>query len=479
MNYFDTLLEIGRLIGYPMIVLITIIGLRLLLYFYSFFFHWPRYRRLDQVTTEDIRALSELPFIKVQITTRGSPGSTEVISRGIQNIVSLVHEAPDLYGSKISVEVVTESEEQRELLEEEFKQETIQMQGIILPCPEDYETPNGTKMKARSLHYMVEHRRQGLNRKPGQTFIIHYDEESVLEPDEMRRLIHYLATTDKKLTEGPIHYPLEYQNAHPLCRVMEATRPMGCFECRSVMENGFPLHLHGSNLVIDEELENELGWDIGTLEGQPFIAEDYVFGVRAYLRKGSQVFGWHGCTMLEQPPFSVKSAFKQRSRWITGVLQGIAIMKYMPEFYKLSRRARFRLIWGTRYRVLTFALGLPTGTLSLLYLLYQAWFVLLGHTVPPISLPIMIWLVLVGFLWLNMLLIGAWYNLNRAEQFSALQRITEVGRVLTLAPVGGLIESAAGLWATLKWMLGERRVTWHPTPKTQQADQNINWRMVQ
>jgi len=43
---------------------------------------------------------------------------------------------------------------------------------------------------------------------------------------------------------------------------MEANRPIGCFECRQVMESGTPLHLHGSNLVIEEDLEHELGWDI-------------------------------------------------------------------------------------------------------------------------------------------------------------------------------------------------------------------------
>jgi len=334
-------------------------------------------------------------------------------------------------------------------------------------------------MKARSLHYMTELRRQGCNRKPGQTFIVHYDEESVIEPDEFRRLIHYLATTDKKLTEGPIHYPLEYQEANGICLVMEAMRPIGCFECRSVMESGTPLHLHGSNLVVDEELENELGWDIGTLDGQPFIAEDYVFGVQAYLRKGPQVFGWHGCVLLEQPPFSVKSAFRQRFRWITGVLQGMTMMQQMPEFHTLSKRTRLRLIWGTRFRILTFALGLPTGAFSLLYLLYQAGLVLTGQDLLPLPFPLMVWLILVGFLWLNALLIGAWYNLARAEQLSALQHWIEGARVLTLAPIGGLVECAAGFWAVMKWMMGYRQVSaWHPTPKTKQADKTINWRMA-
>jgi len=64
-------------------------------------------------------------------------------------------------------------------------------------------------LKARALHYMVELRRRGVKRKPGKTFIVHFDEESVMEPDELRKLFKFLATTDKKLTEGQIYYPLE------------------------------------------------------------------------------------------------------------------------------------------------------------------------------------------------------------------------------------------------------------------------------
>jgi hypothetical protein len=297
---------------------------------------------------------------------------------------------------------------------------------------------------------MVEMRRRGFNRKAGPTFIVHYDEESVMEPDELRKLMHYLAGTPARLSEGPIYYPLDYSEASMICRAMEANRPIGCFECREVMESGMPLHLHGSNLVVDEELENALGWDIGTLDGQPLVAEDYVFGVQAYLRYGAQIFGWHGCIMLEQPPFSLRSAFKQRCRWIIGVLQGLTLMRRMPEFRHLPRRKRWRLVWATRYRILTFALGLPAGAVSLAYLIYQLSLLLIGQTFLPLPLPLMIWLLFVGFLWLNSLLIGAWYNLAYAGELSALRRWTESMRVLTLAPLAGVIESSAGFWATLR-----------------------------
>ena len=473
MQNLNTVLEWGKFIGYPVVVLISLIGIRFLFYFHSFFLHWSRYRQLKIVTNEDIRALPFFPTIKIQITTRGSPGTTEVIRRGIENVLALVREAPDLYRQKLIVEIITESQVQKLALEYDFSQSPIPVQVFVLPPPEQYQTTNLTQLKARALHYMVELRRRGLNRRAGKTFIVHYDEESVMEPGELRKLIHYLATTDKQLTEGPIYYPLEYGDASVFCRAMEANRPIGCFECREVMESGTPLHLHGSNLVIDEELENDLGWDIGNLDGQPFIAEDYVFGILAYLKRGPRIFGWHGCVMLEQPPFSLRSAFKQRHRWIVGVLQGMTLMGRMPEFRTLSRKMRFHLIWGTRYRVLTFAFGLPTGIFSFLYVLFQTYLLANGRLILPLPLPVMGWMLIIGFLWLNSIFIGSWYNISNARQLTRVQRLTEVCKVLTLAPIAGILESTAGSWAVMQWICGNRKVNWQTTPKTKQADNNM------
>jgi hypothetical protein len=464
----------ARVAGLVLVALISLIGVRFLFYFHSFFFHWPKYRHLSPVSTERLRQLPSLPFVKVQITTRGSAGSTPVIRRGIEQVVTLVREDPVLYGHVLSIEVITESVEQQRLLEREFASAPLRIQ--VLALPRDYQTPGGTQLKARALHYMVEQRRRGFNRQPGKTFIVHFDEESVMEPAELRQLLYYLSTTTKRIMEGPIYYPLEYEDASLLCRAMEANRPIGCFECRQVMERGLPLHLHGSNLVVDEALENELGWDIGTLDGQPFIAEDYVFGVMAYIHYGPSIFGWHGCVVLEQPPFSFQSAFKQRFRWIVGVLQGLQMVCRMPAFISLPIPVRSQLLWGTRYRILTFALGAPAGGLSLLYVLYRAVALFAVHSVQKLPVFLQWWLLCLGFLWLNSLIIGAWYNLSSARQLSRSQRWLELAAVLMIAPIAGILEGSAGLWAVVQWMLGNRKVSWQPTPKTKQAEHTLHRR---
>ena len=467
-----------RLLGYLLVAMITFIGLRLFYYYASYFFAWRRYRQLAPVTTANLRALRDLPYVKVQITTRGAPGTTDVIRRGIQNIVALASEAPELYCPRLSIEVITESREQARLLKDDFALMPVLLEADALVLPPTYRTPRDTGLKARALHYMVEQRRRGYHHKPGRTFIVHYDEESVMEPDELRKLVACLATTDKQILEGPIYYPLEFNDASAICRAMECNRPIVCYECRHVMEDGHPIHIHGSNLVVDEALEDQFGWDFGTLDGQPFVAEDYVFGTLAFLRYGPSIFGWHGCVMLEQPPFSIQSAFRQRVRWIQGVLQGLAMLKRQPAYHKLPLKERIRLTLPTHYRILTFALGCPTGALAVPFLLYQTAIVLSGHTFIPLPFPLDAWLVFVGFLWLNSMLIGVWYNLAQARDLTPLQRLTEGARAFALTPVASFVETAAGFWAAVKWATGDRHVTWQTTPKTIEADRAMNWRAI-
>ncbi|MGA2530613.1 MAG: glycosyltransferase family 2 protein [Acidimicrobiales bacterium] len=458
-----------RAAGLPLLVLITFVGVRLLSYWRSFAFHSSRYRHTDTVSAGQLRDLA-LTYLKVQITTRGSVGSTEVILRGIRNLQELGAEEPGLFGELVSVELITESQAQAERVERTFAGDVISVEAVVLPV--GYETPKGTKLKARALHFAVERRRAGWNRKPGRTFILHYDEESVMVPGELRKLMKLLATTPHSVLEGPIHYPLEYLSTSPLCRSMEANRPIGCFECRHVMESGIPLHLHGSNLVVAEDFENELGWDMGCLDGQPFIAEDYVFGMSAFLAAGKDVFGWHGCVMLEQPPISYRSAFRQRYRWIFGVLQGLTMTRRTPEFATVSRHIRTRLLFGTIYRITTFALGAVVGVLSIAFaplFLSLAGKSLLDGGHFYLSPWITLWLTTVGGLWLGSVFIGAWYNLAEAG-LTGLQRVGQLALVVALAPIAGIFESCAGLWALVVWCGGRRKVEWLPTPKTSAAD---------
>src|SRR5689334_21463440 len=67
-----------------------------------------------------------------------------------------------------------------------------------------------------------------------------------------------------------------------------------------------------------------------------------LFSDSSSVRYGARIFGWHGCVMLEQPPFSLQSAFNQRYRWIVGVLQGLELLRRLPAFVTCP----FRLAGG-------------------------------------------------------------------------------------------------------------------------------------
>jgi Glycosyl transferase family group 2 len=469
--------------GIVLTILISVIGIRMLAYWWSLFFHSGRYRRRAEITTAQLRELQKpIPYIKVQWTTKGTLGSTEVILRALRQLEQLAAEDPAFYARFLFPEVVTENREQAELLRAAFHGSPLNAPWCAV-TPADYQAENGTQLKARQMHYLVELRRRGWQRKNGQTFIVHFDEDTLMRPAEFRKMIWALAHTDKKILTGPIYYPLEYLDASRLARTTEASRPITCWECRRVMEDGLPLHIHGSNLVVEEELENRIGWDIGLCGGQPYVAEDYVFGMDAFLRAGSEVFGWHGCVALEQPPFSFATVFKQRYRWIFGVLQGMSVDLKLPAFAHLPWRIRAKIRWGTRYRILTFALGTFVGALSLAFVPF-ALFVAVsqmrtGHVagVPP---EVTAWFALIGFMWLGANVTGAWLNIRDAG-LSRLKQLTEIAWAVVVSPVAGMLENMSGVKAVAMWMTGRwfprfRQFTWNPTPSTKTADQVVNGR---
>jgi hypothetical protein len=486
--------------GIILTVLITLIGIRMVLYWTSFSFQPGRYRQRVPVSTMRLRGLArsyQIPNIKLQFTTKGSPGSTGVIMRGIRQLELLASEDPDFYRF-MTVEVVTENGEQAALIEKEFASSPLARVDCVT-TPANYRTPKGTELKARQMHYLVELRRAGWNARPGRTFIHHLDEDTLMVPGEMRKLIRHLTLTDKKVLTGPIYYPLEYDDASRLARATEATRPITCFECRRVMETGVPLHVHGSNLTVDEELENRVGWDIGVMSvtpaakrwwqfwrllsrpghSAPFVAEDYLFGMDVFLKEGREVFGWHGAVAWEQPPFSFPTVYKQRYRWVFGVLQGMSVDTVLPEFKSLPWRLRMKVVWGTRYRIATYALGTAVGSLSLLYLPWALTAIILEEKAGGSSSGPMpwldVWFALVGFMWLGANIMGAWMNALHTGRRS-LGVVTEVARAVAISPVAGLMENMAAMSAVVKWMLGARTMVWNTTPSSKAVDDALHGR---
>lgn len=395
-------------------------------------------------------------MIRVLITTKG--GSLKVVKRGIDYLLRSAALYPKLQ-DLVVVEVITEEQSEVDYINKRYSNRKLPVEAFCLPA--GYETPNGTQLKARALHYMVEQHRNA----PLDSFIVHYDEESVMTPGNFARMVRNLLNDQPGISEGTISYPLEWFEAHPICRTMESNRPFGCHECYVVMTHPAPLHLHGSNLVIKESLENQIGWDIGKFKDNPLIAEDLVFGLMVYIKYGRSVFGWHGGEMYEQPPFTLKAARKQRERWVMGALQGINHVTTLPGWDQISWWQRFKITGLVRGRIFLYAVGLPITIISL-----TSWFILLvsnaflyaitGETNLHFT-----WFMLPGLLmWLGGTQLGLAQNIKYATK-SNRKKLKEHLMVLLLTPFAGLHDTFGPMMAVLKWASGKRGIKWNPTPK--------------
>jgi hypothetical protein len=398
----------------------------------------------------------------VQITTKG--GALAVVERGIDQVLAGVARYPALR-DVVRVEVVTEDAGEVAALRRRYRDAAVPVVPFLLPP--GYATPAGTRLKARALEYMVDQHRAA----PDDCYVVHFDEESVLTPDNLARLVHRLTLHPVGISEGMISYGLDWDQATLLNKAMESSRPFGCHECYTVMTSPPPMHLHGSNLVIRQDLENEIGWDIGTLDGAPLIAEDLVFGLGAYLRFGPDVFGWHHAEMVEQPPFTLRAAYKQRERWVFGTLQALAHVRSQDDWSRLSRRDRWHIAVVVRLRVLTYALGFAVSLLALgsnavaVAVLATRSVVERGLAVPAPQLTVYGVVTTTGLLlWLGSNQLGLFYNL-RYSGLSRVQKVRDHVLVLLATPFAGVVDTAGPLVAVLKWAAGIREIAWKPTPK--------------
>ena len=406
------------------------------------------------------KGLERIPVFKFQITTRGK--ELNVVKRGIRSILALAKEP--LFKGRLMVDVVTELPSDARAIAKAIKDPVVPLRVNVVP--KDYKTKKGTLRKARAHQYMIDLRRMEKDAERG--YIVYFDAESMISPEDFRRLVYNTIRSGKRITAGPIVYPLRWFETNLLSRQMEANRPFHCYHCHKVMTDPPPQHLHGSNLVVEEKLALDIGWDVGNLDGQPFIAEDIVFGLKAYIKYGKEVFGWHGALLFEQPPMSLGDSIRQRIRWVTGVWQALTMLNRSKEFHKMPLMDRIKLRSIIRYRVTLYSLGFFTGVfffyfmslwvLSLLFGLHYAGFEIIY---------LRIWAVLLvpGLaLWLG----GNQVGLSRILEHKKLttgQRLAEHLKILVISPLAGSLETAAAFYATAKWFLGFRKVRWIPTTK--------------
>jgi len=405
---------------------------------------------------KDLHRIHNDPAIIFQITTR-SATKTPVVKRGILSVIDSAHQV-NFYNYQISV--ITDDPHDAKTLKDEKCE--------VVVVDKKFHT-NAIK-KGRALQYAVEHRRLA-GKNTLKHWVFHMDDESYVTSQTVLALLKFVREGKGIASEGPIFYPLKFESANRLTAIAESIRPFACYDCVSQMTNPPPLHMHGSNLLVRSDIEDDIGWQFG-----PTLAEDQMFGFKVYEKYGQGSMGWHGGILLEQPPLNLKDHFFQRRRWVLGTLQNLR---------KFPRWHRYKLM----FKSVTYFLGFASAVASVAYTVHNYLpflfsFQELNHkisseifslsgklsglsldslvqsaaTVSPVEVGIGALLLFTSLVWLASYQLGLFLNL-RYSKMGWAKRVMLHGQTLLLCPIIGLIETFPAFWATIEYQIKKKQTT--------------------
>ncbi len=184
--------------------------------------------------------------------------------------------------------------------------------------PHDYATPSGTAAKARALHYALQTSPLG-----HRSWLVHLDEESqptrsgIIGIAAMIREEEEINPLCPRIGQGTITYHREWKK-HPFLTLSDCIRS-GSDKGRLYlsMKVGAPLFgLHGSFIVVRNDVEKSVGFDIGP---RGSLTEDAWWGTLA-MDRGFRC-RWVEGHIAEQCTHRVPDFLKQRRRWFNGLVR--------------------------------------------------------------------------------------------------------------------------------------------------------------
>ena len=266
-----------------------------------------------------------------QLTTIGKAPRT------VHNSIRSVHHWARRIGINYESWIITE--ENALILDTEYA-EKIRAEGTrIVVVPSGYETPNGTRSKARALHYACELRRgeMGLNDR---VWIYHQDDETSVGEDTILGICDLISAGKYNIGSGIIIYPLNFQNTpdhvQEFMRSYDDFRAMGSLLTRRNPLIGF----HGSHFVVRQSVEDSVGNDFGTRKA---IAEDFLLE-NAIREKYGGGYGVIRGFAYEQSAGSIRAKLTQRRRWFIGAL-GLYPMRGRLPLYKKALVLYTQIAW--------------------------------------------------------------------------------------------------------------------------------------
>ncbi len=253
-------------------------------------------------------------------------------------------------------------------------------------------------------------------------WVLHLDEESVIDPDSLTACIDFCRRSPHLMGQGSILYNNRNFWKHPLVTVADCIR-VGDDLARFYLQFAY-LHqpifgIHGSFLLINGRVENEITWDLSES-----LTEDYEFSVQ-YMRQG-YTCGYVDGVVREQSPESILDFLKQRRRWLLGI-RSIA---------KHSNWARlWTLLWSLNPIILGIALASVTNLIG-------------GEE--RISFLVFIPMMLITAIYLYLYLLGALVqDLDRKSHI--IEILIHGLATIALYPLAFMLESLAVVWSYISF----------------------------
>jgi hypothetical protein len=309
----------------------------------------------------------------------------------------------------------------------------------VVVVPKAYQTPNGTRFKARANHYSHELRiAEGEAR--GDVWVLHMDDDTGLALDSAIAMAQFIekqrwaGDNAKHLAQGILTYPRE-NAVNRLTWLADAVRPsddIGRFS--ALTGHGRPLlGLHGELLLVRASIEATIGWDFGPKA----IVEDAQMALN-FCRRYKGRSAWFQGRCYGASPATLQDFIKQRERWAWGLV-GLAFNRSLP--------LRYRAL--LMYCVFSWVVGPLQNVFFVLFV-----GALLGdmNTTPvsPALLPL--WALNFAFtIW------QYWEGLriNASVSQGGRRRFYEPILIILLIPFLSLLEGIGGFKGFLKFLRGE------------------------
>ncbi|MFI6289394.1 glycosyltransferase family 2 protein [Streptomyces sp. NPDC051018] len=237
----------------------------------------------------------------------------------------------------------------------------------VVTVPKAYQTPNGTRFKARANNYAHELRIEE-GEALDHVWVLHMDDDTGVGPDTAASLAQFInrqrrAHPDqaKHMAQGILTYPRE--NAVNLFTwLADAVRPADDIaRFRALTGLGTPAAgVHGELLVLRASIEATIGWDFGPKA----IVEDAQLAL-TFCRRYPGRSDWFNGRCYGASPATTKDFVKQRDRWAWGLV-ALCFNRTIPLRYRwfLSVCVATWILGPLQHIVAVLCIGLMTGDLN-------------------------------------------------------------------------------------------------------------------